>query len=486
MSCNLRFLRPSWSALAIMVVVALAMFRPGDAPFINDEPMLLRSAYFYNHEAVRAFGITLPFSLAPRGLAGTHCVFYGPAPTWLYQILLLITRNPIGLVLIHAALFTGLSAIALWWLTRTMKMSPWFAVITLLSPWCWYYARVLWDNSLCMPIGALALAGYADFAVSHRGGSLCFTVACLAILPLVHFMALPLVGAIALSLVLFHRTELIRFGRSVVIILLIAGSLSAGYWGHITAEKVPGDSTSLGWLFPFLGAHHWTASIEALAGADWLDHTPLPTLLHITTTSLLLMYPLAWFGITLAAENAWRVFSRNESPAVVAQVSTLAIIALLLEIVVDGTQHVWGYAHYHNGNWIVNVVFVWLAVDWLSRRMTSGFVNRIAIPAYALANLIVIFCFMAQIAHNGGVRNRTWGTAISDQLAAINLIQQYDPASAITMNYSQWREFPHAPETLELLHPAPTKPRPIAFLTVSDRSAYAGDAHIAVSASSPP
>ena len=99
--------------------------------------------------------------LAPLGLLGTYGFIYGPAPTWVYQALMAITRD---LVVVAGAARPaavgrdgGRAVVAV----AFARLWVWFAPLPLLSPYFWFYARVLWDNPFLIPLGALAMAGYA-------------------------------------------------------------------------------------------------------------------------------------------------------------------------------------------------------------------------------------------------------------------------------------------------------------------------------------
>src|SRR5262249_8544761 len=94
---------------------------PGDAPFINDDPVLLYKALRAN-EAHR---------LEHVGLIGTRGVTYGPFPTWVYQGMLLITHGLRTMIVIHALVFATIMAVALWDLSRTLKLTPWFIPVVM-------------------------------------------------------------------------------------------------------------------------------------------------------------------------------------------------------------------------------------------------------------------------------------------------------------------------------------------------------------------
>ncbi len=158
--------------LALALIVVATTLRPGDAPWIADEPLLLYGAMYCNTTASHLWKIRLPFTAAPYGLIGTRGVHYGPLAIWLDQIFLAFTHNPIIMIAIRAAAFSAITAAALYWLAKTLRVTPWLAVAVMLSPWLWLYSRQLWDNSLCIPLCAMLFAAYADFVLTHRPWSL--------------------------------------------------------------------------------------------------------------------------------------------------------------------------------------------------------------------------------------------------------------------------------------------------------------------------
>ena len=59
--------------LALAAIVILTAFvRPGDTPWINDEPKLLKLAMLFNGGANRDIGIPIPFTSATLGVMGLH------------------------------------------------------------------------------------------------------------------------------------------------------------------------------------------------------------------------------------------------------------------------------------------------------------------------------------------------------------------------------------------------------------------------------
>src|SRR6476646_3515984 len=118
--------RPRFLLGAIgLAAAAFALRRPGDAPWIDDEPRLIE----YALQNLRAG--TWPW----HGILGSHGLLYGPLAPWLYQLMLAVTRDLLWLVRLHVVLILGACAacvVRLADLDDTLE-GPWGA-LALLSP----------------------------------------------------------------------------------------------------------------------------------------------------------------------------------------------------------------------------------------------------------------------------------------------------------------------------------------------------------------
>ncbi len=110
----------------LLLIVALTAIRPGDSSWVNDEPIMMEMAIRYNRTASDLYGFYLPFTPCPYGLEGTHGARYGPLPVWIDQIFLATTHNVVAMLACRAILFTSITAVALYWLSRTLGFSSWF------------------------------------------------------------------------------------------------------------------------------------------------------------------------------------------------------------------------------------------------------------------------------------------------------------------------------------------------------------------------
>jgi len=67
-------------------------------------------------------------------------------------------------VALRAAFFAMVVGGSLLWISRRLGLSPWGALPLVITPYYWIYCRQLWDNTFLLPICALTLAAYLEFA----------------------------------------------------------------------------------------------------------------------------------------------------------------------------------------------------------------------------------------------------------------------------------------------------------------------------------
>ena len=344
-------------ALAALVVAGLIpLVWPGDVPFINDEPQLIASAVRANREG----------RLAPVGLLGTYGFSYGPAPTWVYQALTPVTRDLVGIAALHILLMSAATAGAIWWLGRSLRLWIWFAPLPLLSPYYWFYARVLWDNPFLLPLGALALAGYAAFLASGSPTGLRVSVAAMLSVP---------TGA--------------PDGH-------LAGRAARGSHDDLSSARAVGapiqprrrsPSRRCGWrgrtghTSPGRGRPHRAPAPPSPAGscpcpvagcsapANWTTSTVQgrwgDALFGIAAAISSIGYALVWCGIVVAIALMVRA-SRHREWTARTHVAAISVGSLLCQAVVHGITAKFEHPHYHNGTWISSVMLAWFAVDFLA------------------------------------------------------------------------------------------------------------------------
>jgi hypothetical protein len=524
-----------WAYLALAAVVAAGMLRAGDVQFVNDEPQLLYLAVKCNRTPSRTYGISLPFTLSPIGLQGTRGARYGPLPVWVYQLLLAICGDLLMVVRLHALLVGGITAVALAWLARTMRVSVWLAVVTMLSPWIWLYDRQLWDNSFNICLSAMALAAYGDFLTRGRSWSLWLAGWCALCMVLVHLMCLAILAPLAIHLAALGWRSARRRAAALgglAGVAAILGGVSWPYWYYLFrhySPNIPGDSSLwAGWFFPLLGGHHLTAAgLGNILGDDWQYTTGrvLPYLIVAAQTISLAAYPAVWAGMILAIRSCRRVLRGYSDATPADHLAAIALGTWICQSLLDGNRRVSDGPQYFNATWIAYMIFAWMAADALwragqlrtpspgtpdfgepsrtgegrgegsfygptrpspyplpayrergMRTVHRSVLVRAALPVYAAALIIVLGSMIWKIARDGGAWSENYGVALSEQLRAFRQIQQFSDDSPRQISVRQWTDHPWVlDKDFPALVPAPPGPRPRRQIVVGYRSAFPGD-----------
>ncbi|MGA3065486.1 MAG: hypothetical protein ABSF29_01430 [Tepidisphaeraceae bacterium] len=476
--------------LALLAIVLLTIFvRPGDTPWINDEPKLFHLALLCNSGSFADVGIHVPFTsatLGVMGLYGTRGARYGPVPVWIYQCFLLLTHDPVLMVQIHALLFGVIIAVSLDWLTSTMEVNPWLAVVTMLSPWLWFYSRQLWDNSFCIPFSVLLLAAYASFLKTAKIWPLCVAALAAGLLVLTHLMCLALLVPLLAHALLFRGRQILRRPLGLLAALAVFAALQFLAWPYWKWMRMyyqsaveAGRSPVAGYFYPLLGGHHLSAAgLGNLLGDNWQNAAPdsLSNVIYTAEYVSVLAYIAVWIGIFLAFRRARRVIRRQES-SVADHLAFIAIGALIFQCLLDGTQRVYEGPHYFNSTWIAFAVLAYLAVNALPIRWQS-----LLLAVQAAALVTVLSCMIFIIAHNGGTLTPGWGTTIAQQADAVREIGNTPlvDGEIAQQPFDQWHSFPWEYDVLKAIINPQTPPKPGVQAQVAYQFHFVGDAHIEV------
>ncbi len=425
--------------VALAAACAVPLLFPGDAPFINDEPRLIANAFLSNQQ----------HRLAHFGLQGTQGYSYGPLPTWVYQALLLLSRD-LSIVVFWRALFvTALTAASLVWLARTAKLWPWFSVAIMLSPYLWFYSRALWDNSFCIPVAGLAFAGYVAFVERETAPSFALLIAALWALTFIHLMSLALTVPIALHLALTRRTALWRYKWVGLAISAIAVGAAHSYCSYLlrAPHLASGHPSLRAALFPLLAPRYFSATgLEYFFGPAHLQSVAwLGWLARACSWVSMLSYPLVWGGMALAvAETLRAIQARRLSTRQHAII--LALTVLGAQMALNGLTGTEGHPHYYNATWIAFAVFAWLTADWLATRAMAIF------APYACALAASLLLLVATIRIHGGTREN-YGPTLANQMEIAAELARYPPSTPLQLNVRNYQLYPHALATLRLLRP---------------------------------
>jgi hypothetical protein len=455
--------------IALVLVCVLPVLMPGDAPWIGDEPNLIGISLTANQNHRPADG----------GLVSQRGVRYGPLPCWIYQVLLLISHNPIALVVMRAALVTIVTAASLIWLSRTLRLWPWFTVVLMLSPYLWFYSRLLWDNSFCIPLGALTLAAYAAFLQRRSAGPLCVTVAGVLGMPLIHLMGLGLAVPVVVHMLIFQRSSLRRHARVVVPLVLVCLFAAWPYWSILFSShpiSVTGIVGYVGWWFPLFGARLLGAGgLDYFFGEDWL-RAGGPALSAACLISLV-AYPMVWVGMVFAVRQLAQRVRRGETPLLLNHIVGIVLAAYLTQTVVNGLMGISAHPHYYNGTWIVYAILAWLTADALAKVRFGRII--VLIQGVALAGVVLFL--IVRLHQTGGARDPRYGPTLANQIQVARELRRCSPDSTVTTDVYSVAQHPEAFRVLNLLsRREPQAPRTRRSLSIRYRSTDPTHAHIEV------
>ncbi len=460
----------NWTLVGLVLAAVPALIFPGDAPFINDEPFLLISAMRANEA----------HTLAVEGLTGNRGMPYGPLPTWIYQLLLAVTHDPVILVVTHAALLAAGTLVALYWLSRETRLWPPFAVVVALSPLVWFQDRQLWDNTFNIPICAMVLAAYAHFLARRSGGALALAVAGLVVAPFIHLMALALVIPVGLHMLFFERRALLQHALLVwpfpVFFLALSWKylrvavIRASAWGGIGSAHV--SEAANGFAYPLLGGRF----LSAMGFGDGWNRSALFGAARVVSA---IAFPLVWAGMALAAWRILGVVRGRRTAEIQDHVAGIALAIVVAQSLADGLMKVAFHPHYFNATWIAYAVLAWLAADALVRA-DSRWWRALGwlVPVHAAALVIVDVILVASVRAAPGTH---YGPTLDNQIEVAREVARYAPETPVTTDVWLYREFPHALTAMKrLLGPPPRAGAWARRLVIKRRSADPSDGHVVV------
>lgn len=424
----------------VALLVLLGAFRllfPGDVPFVNDEPVLIENALDANEAG----------ELVPAGLMGTRGTRYGPVPTWFYQISLSVTSDLRWVVLARIILITALTALALVLLSRNLDgLTPVLGAFAFLSPYLWFYARDLWDNSFSIPFTAMLLAAYAQFCRDGRVRSLALVGFFGTLCFMTHLMTLPLVAAVGLHFGATRWRTMLqsrRFALGVVLVLAACLALAFPYLREISGGSAAGFR-----FYPSFRPLVFSLNgmrLFSLVGFDYFIGPWRLGGLGLVATLVSLFSYVAWaYGLYL-----WVVEIRDgEGDSLHRQMGTVLLLTLALFVVVVNGERLRGHPHYYSGVWIVFFCFWWKG---MSRLVLEAWPRRVF-----LAQVTVMAVFLLGVPSwvhwNRGSKMLHHGPTLENQMDVARELDRLGLDVAQPSPAHHPRLFPHAIGVLRRLN----------------------------------
>ncbi len=434
--------------LAAAACLGMHALWPGDAPFINDEPALLHGAL----DADRAG------HLAAQGIEGTVGVRYGPVPTWLYQLALLLTHDVITIVFMKSLLSFAVTLWGVLLICRWVGASRWLALVTAVSPFLWLFDRMLWDVVFQIPISIWVVVAYLWFGRHRSGWRLLAVVLLIAALFQIHVMSLPTLAGVGLSLLWLDGRWLLREWRRTLPVAAAVAILCVPYgWyvvhavqfgrgAHTSLGSALGAGLTSGGIFSFLGFHeYYVPGLPADAG-----------LLNGSTRGALALASGSVIAAVLAgvAIAAWSLRRRSAPDEAAdgarrAAAAGLAIfgLALLMFAVLRRQLH----PHFYAGSACGALLLLLLC----GRAVRKFLAARIAFALYLASMAVLLLDLSLALHRNGGDLSPTYGPTIRNQVeVAGQVVQKVRGGARTVVLTGPYGMFPWAFTTLFRLDPS--------------------------------
>ncbi len=408
--------------------------------------------------------------LAPVGLLGTKAFCYGPVVANLYQLVLLFTHDPARLAGVVGSLFFLLTLGSAAWLVKELRLCGMYVLLLACSPFLWIAGRSLWDNPWTMPLGLLALAGYARFVRVGSGLGLFVAIVGSGLAVLTHLMALPTAAAIAIHAALFRPKMLIRAWPTVLAAIVLLGSYSYRYIAH---EFFSGDVAAARFSryiadrqYGYLT--HWPTKWDALLEPD-IVRPPLVVLFAFSAATTLaapthdtpgfdrpLVVAARWIGsaaIVPMVVGAMLCLLRTRRPNHIEttdadrarqSIGLACVLAIALMVVLALRINLVWYSHYHHGILAPTLVLIVIGLAWLEsvagRRVAAGVVAMLC-----LAGAIQSAQRISSIAEFGGLRTRNLAApSIGSLIESINADASRGGSPMVWTDIREFGEAPHA------------------------------------------
>jgi len=430
-------------AIACAVGGMIPLFFPADAPWINDEPMLLGQAWNVVHK----------MEIPTHGLMGTVGLYYGPVPVLIYSMALVFTHNLVLLVFLRALFFNLSIGLSVWWLARMCpKLSPPVGALAMLSPYYWFYGRLLWDNSFLIPFSALTLVTYVSFCRTQAVWKLWVVALGMVLMFQTHLMSLTLIVPITGHFLWRYESWAVKHLRKCLLIAILGFLACLPYLidaaHHLTEIRAASADWKLAqWFFTLLGGRTFSAvGLDYFFGESWQNFSRFPVLAWILTGVSALGLLAFWVGLG----EAWRFWMRSKDvpgdPHLEFHLFSIVLATLVLEALMNGITRTSGEPHYYNSTSFCVFTLIWLGYSQVKAKRW-----RWTLPSlHAIAMLAILLSVIGHIHKNQGNTNLHYGPTLQTQLEVLKRLDFQNPQTTVADHYSR---YPQAFRVLQLFYP---------------------------------
>lgn len=457
--------------IACALFGTIPLIWPADTPWINDEPVLLQQAWDVVHKSV----------IPSHGLGGGSLgLTHGPISILTYALALLVTQKLTVIVFLQAFLFVLAISLAVWWLAKLCPgLSPPIGALALLSPYFWFYSRLLWGVAFFIACSALTLVAYISFCRAPGARKLWLVGVGMVLAFLTHLMCVPLLAAIATHFIWQHRSWAAQRAKRWVPIAILGALACLPYIlylsGHLGGiKRATPDWETAAWFFPLMGGRIFSAiGFDYFLGANWQSHGRFPQLLWILTG----VSALGLFGVWVGFAEAWRFFIRirglpGEKP-IEFHLWGVVLLTLGFQVVVDGVSRISYHPHYQCATAFCAFTLLWLAYSEAHHRRW----RLVCAGLHAVALLIITLSIIWRIHQTQGNTGVYYGPTLRTQLDVLKGLDHQNPRSTVTNEMSNYEYFPQAFHTLQTFYPLrPSTNAPVRRFAIrySDPAAGAG------------
>jgi hypothetical protein len=440
--------RPFW--FAVVVLVALNLLWPGDIPWVNDEPQLISNALDAN-----AAG-----RLASHGIMGTFGVYYGPLPTWGYQLALLVTND---LVLIGLCKnFVGLVILLVVFarLAKVMGYPRYPILLLLVSPYIWYINRLLWDDGFLIQLSPLLALVVFELARKPRLWLLYAGMALTVVMFYAHAKTFFAIGAFVVVVVVLHRRWLLERWAKALPAFLLAILAVLPYVLSILSGMEPGAVHKVSLLDSVYASLNGIRYCSFVGWGEYYFHEfYMPEfVLPVQLTRLLVV--LSGVAYLLCIGGLWNFFRdlrRRWSGTTALGPEDHVLIFCVLIIVVHLVFYI-VVQHRIRPQYFIGVWFAWFFFVWRFMHYVQYRLVKICFWTGFGSCIVLLFCLMLSIHLMGGNRGLGYGATLGNQVDVAKALANYSPESRMMINVANYKKpngYPHALFTLLRLHAPP-------------------------------
>ena len=409
---------------------------PGDGIWINDEPLFIGKAYACN----------LASRWETRGLMGAVGMVYGPQAVWIYQILMLFSENLIILLFLKTLLFVVAVYYAAYKISRLTKLNILsFGILLTMSPYIYFYSRMLWDNVFLIPLSMLSFAYFLEFCSTRRwfawASALFFAYFSLYLHPMSITWLITMVFVVSIycrHFFLERYRRLIIFFMSVLLPALpflynLIKHFSPSHGERISIYDAFLTIFTVGRNLTFYGFFDYFVP-------EYLEAYPFMAF------SLKICSFLQLIFVTGMIVSVFYLLLKNHKKYL--SIYNFALFScfflLLFHSAVILILRRFPHPHYNNDVTFALIFIVWYGVDYFFKIKKVKYI----IYLFFLLSLILLINFITLVHINQGTRGIHYGATLSNQCdVAEKVFKSSRKYKRLTLNYStigNYRLFPHA------------------------------------------